>query len=70
MLIEDENISSSILPFKKDVPLAIDDADIAFAKTPNIPMMLILLLRQLNDMHLSLVQVLESRLLLTYEFSQ
>jgi len=42
MLIEDENISSSILPFKKDVPLAIDDADIAFAKTPNIPFEILL----------------------------
>ena len=40
--LTEENISSFILSFKNDVPLAIDEADIALAKTLNIPFEILL----------------------------
>ena len=42
MFIEGENISSLILSFKNEVPLAIEDADIALAKTLSIPFEILL----------------------------
>jgi len=42
IFIEDENISSLILSFKNEVPLAMEDADIALAKTLSTPFEILL----------------------------
>jgi hypothetical protein len=42
IFIEGENMSSLILSFRNEVPLAIEDADIALAKELNIPFEILL----------------------------